>query len=157
MQVQEIMHTDVHIADPNMTIRDAAHRMRSGNIGALPVGENDRLIGMVTDRDIVMRAIADNRSPGDTIVREVMSKGVCYCFVDDDVREAAQVMARNQVRRLPVLNRNKRLVGVVALADLSRSEDSSAQGALKGISEPTDMQRRERVTNPPRGVPPGGL
>jgi CBS domain-containing protein len=156
MQVQEIMHPDVHIADPNMTIRDAARRMRADNIGALPVGENDRLIGMVTDRDIVMRAIANDRPPGDTIVREVMSEGVCYCFEDDDVKDAAQIMARHQVRRLPVLNRNKRLVGVVALADLSRSEYSAAQDALKGISEPTDMQRRERIANAP-GVPAGGL
>jgi CBS domain-containing protein len=157
MQVQEIMHSDVHLADPNMTIRDAARRMRDENIGALPVGENDRLIGMVTDRDIVMRAIANDRSPGDTIVREVMSEGVCYCFENDDVRQAAQVMARHQVRRLPVLNRSKRLVGVVALADLCRSEGTAAQGALKGISEPTDMPRRERVANPRPGVPSGGL
>src|SRR5262249_41282887 len=142
---------------PNMTVRDAARRMRADNIGALPVGENDRLIGMVTDRDIVMRAIASDRPPGDTIVRDVMSKGIHYCFEDDDVREAAQAMSRHQVRRLPVLNRDKRLVGVVALADLSRSEESAAQGALKGISEPTDTQRRERTTNPPRGVPAGGL
>ena len=88
-------------------------------------------------------------------VRE--ATGDIVAFMDDDVREAAQVMAKHQVRRLPVLNRNKRLVGVVALADLSRSGDSAAQGALKGISEPTDMQRRERIANPSPGVPPGGL
>jgi CBS domain-containing protein len=74
MQVQEIMHPDVQIVDPNMTIRDAARRMRANDVGALPVGENDRLIGMVTDRDIVVRAVAEDRSPGDTTVREVSPK-----------------------------------------------------------------------------------
>ncbi|MGK9169577.1 CBS domain-containing protein [Inquilinus limosus] len=142
MQVQEIMHTNVQLADPNMTIRDVARRMRADNIGALPVGENDRLIGMVTDRDIVMRAVADERNPGTTTVREVMSEGICYCFEDDEVDRAAEVMAQHQVRRLPVLNRNKRLVGVIALADLGRSEEEAAESALKGISEPTDKERR---------------
>jgi CBS domain-containing protein len=143
MQVQEIMRANVHMADPDMTIREAARRMRANNIGALPIGENDRLIGMVTDRDIVVRAIAENRSPADTTVREVMSEGVCYCFEDDDVARAAEVMAKCQVRRLPVVDRSKRLVGFVALADLGRSEDNrAAQGALKGISEPTGKERR---------------
>ena len=112
MQVQHIMHKDVQLADPNMTIRDAARAMRADNIGALPIGENDRLIGMVTDRDIVVRAVADDRS-GDTSVRDVMSEGICYCFEEDDVQQAAKVMAEHQVRRLPVLNRGERLVGVV--------------------------------------------
>lgn len=142
MHVQEIMTPAVEIADPNMTIRDAARRMRAENIGALPVGENDRLVGMVTDRDIVARAVANERSAGNTTVREVMSDGICYCFEDDDLNQAAQLMAEHQVRRLPVLNRDKRLVGVVALADLGRSEDKAAQRALQGISEPTDQERR---------------
>jgi len=142
MQVHEIMTPMVHIADPNMTIRDAARRMRADNVGALPVGENDRLIGMVTDRDIVTRAVAEERSPGNTTVRQVMSKGICYCFEDDDAEGAAQVMASHQVRRLPVLNRAKRLVGVIALADLGRAEDEAAQGALKDISQPSRKARR---------------
>ena len=141
MQVQHIMHKHVQLADPNMTIRDAARAMRADNIGALPVGENDRLVGMVTDRDIVVRAVAEDRT-GDTSVREVMSEGICYCFEDDDVKQAAKVMAEHQVRRLPVLNRGKRLVGVVALADIGRSGGKAAQGALKGISEPTENERR---------------
>src|SRR5205085_5447370 len=103
---------------------------------------NDRLIGMVTDRDIVVRAVAEERSAGNTTVREVMSEGICYCFQDDDVRDAAQVMAKHQVRRLPVLNRDKRLVGVVALADLGRSGQKAAGGALKGISEASETERR---------------
>jgi CBS domain-containing protein len=142
MQVQQVMHKDVRLADPNMTIRDVARQMRAENIGALPVGENDRLIGMVTDRDIVVRAVAEDRSAGNTTVREVMSDAITYCFEDDDLDQAARVMAERQVRRLPVLNRNKRLVGVVALADLGRSESGAAEHALKGISEPTDKARR---------------
>jgi CBS domain-containing protein len=152
MQVQEIMRANVHMADPNITIREAARRMRANNIGALPIGENDRLIGMVTDRDIVVRAIAENRSPADTTVREVMSEGICYCFEDDDVARAAQVMAKYQVRRLPVIDRNKRLVGFVALADLGRLEHTAAQSALKGISESTDKERRYEKS---RGTPVG--
>ncbi|WP_354110018.1 CBS domain-containing protein [Bradyrhizobium sp. S3.12.5] len=135
------MTPSVHIADPNMTIREAARWMRADNVGALPVGENDRLVGMITDRDIVMRAVAEERSAGNTSVREVMSEGVCYCFEDDDVEGASQQMATHQVRRLPVLNRQKRLVGVVALADVSRTDDECAQDALKDISAPTDMAR----------------
>ncbi|KRR05843.1 CBS domain-containing protein [Bradyrhizobium valentinum] len=142
MQVQQIMTPTVRIADPNMTIRDAAKCMRAENVGALPVGENDRLIGMVTDRDIAVRAVAEARSPGNTTVREVMSEGICYCFSDDDAEAAAQIMATHQVRRLPVLNRDKRLVGVIALADLGRAEDEAAQGALKDISQPTAKERR---------------
>jgi CBS domain-containing protein len=142
MQVQEIMTRGVEVIDPNTTIRDVARKMRADNIGALPVGENDRLIGMVTDRDIVVRAVAEERSAGNTTVRQVMSEHVWYCWDDDDVEQAARVMAEHQVRRLPVLNHDKRLVGVVALADLGRSAGDAAKAALEGVSEPTDKERR---------------
>jgi CBS domain-containing protein len=142
MQVQEIMTAKVDLADPNMTIRDAAQRMRADNVGALPVGENDKLIGMVTDRDIVVRAVADNRGPGTTSVRDVMSERIYYCFEDDDIEQAARTMAEHQVRRLPVVNSQKRLVGIVALADIGLSDGKAAHLALGGISEPTDEPRR---------------
>jgi len=142
MQVEEIMTRLVEVIDPNTTIRDAARRMRADNIGALPVSENDRLIGMVTDRDIVVRAVADERSISDTTVRQVMSEGTCYCFDDEDVEQAAQVMSKYQVRRLPVLNRDKRLVGFVALADLALSNTKAAKTALEGVSAPTDTEPR---------------
>ena len=90
MQVYEIMTPTVRIADPNMTIRDAARCMRADNLGALPVGENDRLIGMVTDRDIVVRAVAEERSAGNTTVRQVMSQGICYCFENDDAEPGSR-------------------------------------------------------------------
>jgi CBS domain-containing protein len=142
MQVQEIMTRNVDLTSPNTTVRDVARTMRADNIGALPVGENDRLVGMVTDRDIVVRAVAEERAPGNTSVREVMSERVYYCFEDDDVEQAARIMAEHQVRRLPVLNRNKRLVGVVALADLGRSGTDAVKKAIAGVSEPTDQPRR---------------
>ena len=142
MQVQEIMTRGAEVIDPNNTIRDAAKKMRADNIGALPVGENDRLIGMVTDRDIVVRAVAENRSAANTAVRDVISEHIYYCFDDDDVEDAARKMAEHQVRRLPVLNRDKRLVGVLALADLGRSGATAAQMALGGVSQPTDRPRR---------------
>jgi CBS domain-containing protein len=142
MQVHDIMSRKVELTDPNTTIRDVARKMRTGRIGALPVGENDRLVGMVTDRDIVVRAVADERLPGNTSVREVMSEKICYCFEDNDIEEAAKIMAEHQVKRLPVLNRDKRLVGIVALSDLGRSDGQAAQTALEGICEETGQTRR---------------
>jgi len=142
MQVQEIMSREVDIIEPNTTIRDAARRLRDDNVGALPVGENDRLIGVVTDRDIVVRGVAVDRTGGNAVVRDVMSEQVFYCFEDDDVERAAQVMAEHQVRRLPVLNHDKRLVGIVALADFGRSAPDAGKMALEGVSEATDKERR---------------
>ncbi|MBZ9769235.1 CBS domain-containing protein [Mesorhizobium sp. CA6] len=142
MQVQEIMCRRTELVGPNTTIRDAARKMRADNLGALPVGENDRLVGMVTDRDIVMRGVAEERSAGNTTVREVMSEHVHWCFDDADVTDAAKIMAKHQVRRLPVINRDKRLVGVIALADLGRTDEEAAKIALEGISEATDDPRR---------------
>ncbi|MCT7374980.1 CBS domain-containing protein [Chelativorans salis] len=142
MQVQEFMSTSVDIIDPNATIREAARKMRADNVGALPVGENDRLIGMVTDRDITVRAVAEERPAGNTTVREVMSDKVAYCYEDDGTERAADIMAKHQVRRLPVINRDKRLVGMVALADLARGDVEAAEHALEDVSEPSDDPRR---------------
>src|SRR5262245_1094526 len=109
MQVQEIMQRQVSFADPSMTIRDAARRMRADNLGALLVSENGRLMGVVTDRDIVVRAVAEQGGDGSTSVRDVMSEGVCYCFESDELEQAAKVMAQHQVRRLPVINEEQQL------------------------------------------------
>jgi CBS domain-containing protein len=136
MQVREAMSDDVQIANPNQTIRDAALLMAKIDAGSLPVGENDRLVGMITDRDIAVRAIALGKGP-DTPVRDVMSQEVKYCFEDDDVDEVAQNMADIKVRRLPVLNKGKRLVGIVSLGDLAIADGPANAGeALCGISEP---------------------
>jgi CBS domain-containing protein len=136
MQVRDAMSGDVRIANPNQTIRDAALLMAKIDAGILPVGENDRLVGMITDRDIAVRAIALGKGP-DTLVREVMTEDVKYCFEDDDVDEIAQNMADIKVRRLPVLNESKRLVGIVSLGDLALVDGPANAGeALCGISEP---------------------
>lgn len=143
MRISEIMTRDPELIDPNSSIRDAAQRMKNEDIGALPVGENDRLIGMVTDRDITMRAVAEDKSPSSTTVRDVMSEKIYYCFEDDNVEEAARCMAENQVRRLPILNRDKRLTGIVSLADIAQSGEECEKTALEGVSEPSSNARRE--------------
>ena len=143
MKISEIMTPDPELIDPTASIRDAAQRMKNEDIGALPVGENDRLIGMVTDRDITMRAVAEDRQPSSTSVREVMSEKIYYCFEDDAVEDAAKCMAENQVRRLPILNRDKRLTGIVSLADIAQSGEECEKTALEGVSEPSSEARRE--------------
>lgn len=136
MQIRDAMSEDVRIVNPNQSIREAAILMAKIDAGALPVGENDRLVGMITDRDIAVRAIALGMGP-DTAVRQVMSEDVKYCFEDDDVGEVAQNMSDIKVRRLPVLNKDKRLVGIVSLGDLALADGPANAGeALCGISEP---------------------
>jgi CBS domain-containing protein len=136
MQIRDAMSEDVRILNPNQSIREAAILMAKIDAGAVPVGENDRLVGMITDRDIAVRAIALGMGP-DTAVREVMSEDIKYCFEDDDVSEVAQNMSDLKVRRLPVLNKSKRLVGIVSLGDLALADGPANAGeALCGISEP---------------------
>lgn len=142
MKIRELMSHDVELVNPNSTIRDAALKMRAENIGALPVGENDRLIGMITDRDIVTRCTADDHMPGECRVRDAMSKKICYCFEDDALDAAAHIMAEHQVRRLPVLNSNRRLVGMISLGDLSHCEPGVLETAMEGISEESGSSRR---------------
>ncbi|MFL5201572.1 MAG: CBS domain-containing protein, partial [Microvirga sp.] len=114
MRVAEVMTRDVRLIEPNQTIRDAARLMAEMDAGVMPVREGDRLVGMITDRDIAVRAVAQGRGP-DTPVREVMTDEVKYCYEDDDTNDVARNMADIQVRRLPVLTRDKRLVGIISL------------------------------------------
>ena len=135
-KVSDVMTRNVHLASPDQTIREAATEMAKADIGSLPVGENDRLIGMITDRDIVLRAVAQGRDPK-THVRDVMSERIEYCFEDEDVGRAAENMASLGVRRLPVLNRDKRLVGIVALSNIADCGDNKVTNKmLKGVAEP---------------------
>jgi len=136
MQVSEAMTNDVRIASPNQTIRDAARLMAQIDAGVLPVGENDRLVCMITDRDIAIRAIGADKGP-QTPIREIMSKEVMYCFDDDELDDIVQNMADIKVRRLPVLDHNKRLVGILSLGDIALTDGAGSAGsALCGISEP---------------------
>lgn len=141
MQVKDVMTKDPKVTHPDTTLVDAAAEMRAQDVGAIPVGENDRLVGMVTDRDIAMRAVAEGGNPGNTTVREVMSKHVYYCFDDVELDEAAAVMAEHQVQRLPVLNRDKRLVGILAVADLARKDATALAKAMSGIARPSEAAR----------------
>jgi CBS domain-containing protein len=127
MQVKDAMTTDVELASPTQTIRQAALLMGKNDCGVLPVADKDSLVGMITDRDIAIRAVAVGKGP-DTPVRDVMSKEVKYCFEDEDLEHVAKNMGDIQVRRLPVVNRDKRLVGIVSLGDISQTEDPETTG-----------------------------
>lgn len=136
MKVRECMTRDVVVASPAESICDAARKMSECDAGVLPVGENDKLVGMITDRDIAVRAVAKNLGP-DTLVREVMSKEVLYCFEDEDIQSVADNMGDQQIRRLPVVNRDKRLVGIISLGDIATGADAKTTGqAVADISRP---------------------
>ena len=137
MKVQEIMTRDVELVGPDAPVREAAKRLRDLDVGALPIGENDRLVGMITDRDIVVRGLASDRDYAQLRVRECMTPQVLYCDADEAAESVAANMARNQVRRLPVLDRSKRLVGIVALADISAHIEAQRTGdTVREISSP---------------------
>ena len=137
MKVKDCMSSDVKTVSPDQPIREAAQFMLRQDAGAMPVGEGDRLVGMVTDRDIAVRAVAQGRGP-DTPVSEVMSADLVFAYDDEEVEDVAIKMSDRQVRRLPVLSREgEQLVGIVSLADISRSENSEAAGlALGGVTDP---------------------
>jgi CBS domain-containing protein len=134
MKVSDCMTAHVRLCAPNDTIQDAARTMKEMDVGLLPVGENDRLIGTITERDIVTRALAAGKG-ADSPVREAMSPGIHCCFDTDSVQKAADMMAEHQVRRLPVLNEQKRLVGIVSLGDIAKAEARHGSKALQGISK----------------------
>ncbi|HKY85135.1 MAG TPA: CBS domain-containing protein [Pseudorhodoplanes sp.] len=134
--VSEVMTPTVKIAAPNQTIQQAAGMMADLDAGILPVGDQDRLVGMITDRDIAVRAVAKGLAP-DTKISRVMSTEVKYCFDDDNIDDVARNMADIKVRRLPVVNHDKRLVGILSLGDIAVEEGPDDAGvALAGISEP---------------------
>ena len=135
MKVSKVMTRDVQLITPTQTIRDAARMMLELDAGALPVQEDDRLVGMITDRDIAVRAVADGKSP-DTPVRDVMSREVLYCFDDQEMKDIARNMGEVKVRRLPVVNRDKRLVGIVSLGDLALNQEPElTSSAVTNISK----------------------
>ena len=136
MRVEEVMSHDVYIAHPDHTIQQAARAMCDIDVGALPVGENDHLIGMITDRDIAIRGVGQGKGPK-TKVRDIMTKDLKYCFDDQGLDEVTQNMADIQVRRLPVIDHDKRLVGILSLGDIAMKADGKgAIEALSGISRP---------------------
>lgn len=136
MRINEIMSRDVEVARPQDTIQDVARKMREIDSGAIPVCDGDKVQGVITDRDIVIRAVSEARS-FDTPVTDVMTPDVEYCYEDDDIAAAADKMAELQVRRLIVLDRDQRLVGIVSLGDIAQQgKDKTTGQALEEISEP---------------------
>ena len=119
MLVKEIMTPSMDAVAPDRTLQEAARRMRDINIGSLPVWEKGEMLGMITDRDICCRAVAEGRDPARTTVREVMSREVASCFSDDDIADAAQLMERNHIRRLAVLNHDRTMAGFLSVDDLA--------------------------------------
>ena len=137
MNVREVMTPEVVIASPDDTLQHAAEMMVDIDAGVLPVGEKDRLVGMLTDRDITTRAVAQGKSPSECHVSEVMSPEIKYIYEDETIEDASRNMSELQVRRLPVMNRKKRLVGIVSLGDLALKKKGPAGDALKGVSRPS--------------------
>ena len=136
MKISEVMTRDVRTVQPDQTVSEAASFMLSEDAGSMPVTEGDRLVGMITDRDIAVRGVARGYGP-DTPVREIMTTGVVCARKDDDVSEIARRMSEEQVRRLPVTDEQGRLCGIVSLGDLARETDQDAAGkALEGVSAP---------------------
>lgn len=135
MKISDIMTRDVHLVSPDQTLREAAELMERHDIGSLPVSDDERLVGMLTDRDIVVRAVC--RGLGvDTPVRAVMTSDIKYCYDDQDIDEVSRNMADLEIRRLPVVNREKRLVGIVSLANVAHSEDDAADRMVRGVARP---------------------
>jgi len=136
MKVSEVMTREVETVGADQTAQEAANFMLNADAGSIPVVEGDRLIGMITDRDIAVRGVAKGNGP-DTPVRELMSGGLIVARVDDEVEEAARKMGEAQVRRLPVIDQDEKLCGIVSLGDLSReADDQSASEALEGVTQP---------------------
>jgi CBS domain-containing protein len=143
MLVYDVMSKGAECIRPNASLKEAAERMKQLDVGALPVCDNDHLAGMITDRDITIRSVAEGHDPRSDRVKDIMTAGIVYCFDDQEVTEAAELMCEKQIRRLPVLNRDKRLVGIVSLGDLAieAGDDALCGHALEGVSEPAGIGR----------------
>jgi len=144
MQVKDVMTRGAECTKPDATLQEAARKMKDLDVGPLPVcGDNDRLVGMITDRDITIRAVAEGQDPRTVRVREAMTPNVVYCYEDEDAAAAARLMQENQLRRLVVLNRDKRMVGIVSLGDLAveTGDQRMAGESLQAVSEPAAPRR----------------
>lgn len=143
MKIRDIMTREPEVIRPDASIQEAAQIMKQLNVGSLPVCNGRKVLGMITDRDITTRATAERRDSNSTPVKEIMSAEVYYCFDDQDVREAAEVMSQYQIRRLPIVDRDKNLVGIVSLGDLSvdAGSDKLSGDTLEDISNPSKPER----------------
>ncbi len=130
MKVKQAMHRTVNWQPPGASLSEIAKIMKKEDIGAVPIGENDRLVGIVTDRDIVVRGLSNGANLSSLCARDVMTKHVIYCREDDNVEDAVSLMKKNQIRRLPVLNEAKRMTGILSLGDVSHSTNHTVAGEL---------------------------
>ena len=138
MKLKDVMTTQVEVVRPEASIQEAAEKMRALDVGALPVCDGQQLKGMVTDRDLTVRATAQGRDPKATPVREVLSPEVAYAFEDQDLEDAQRLMQEKQIRRLPVLSRDQRLVGIVALADVAaEAGKKDVARTVQAVSKPS--------------------
>lgn len=163
MRAGEVMTSDVVTVRPDATVREAASMMHDLNVGALPVCDGRRLVGIITDRDITVRATADGMRPDRTPVHAVMTDEVCWCFADDSVEAIEREMAEQQIRRMPVVDSAKRLVGMITLGDLATDRAPGTENTLRSISKPSEPDRTGRAGRagddynnpwPPYGDPP---
>lgn len=130
MKVKEAMHKDAQWREPSTPIADIAELMKNEDIGSVPIGENDRLVGMITDRDIALRAVANRGDISNTTAKDVMSKGIVYCQENENIVDAVERMEEKELRRLPVINAEKRLVGMLSLGDISHATEREISGEL---------------------------
>jgi CBS domain-containing protein len=130
MKVKDAMHRNAEWVEPTTTVSALAKKMRDLDVGSLPVGENDRLVGMVTDRDIAIRAVAEGADPNQVTARDIMSKGIVYCRDDEELEDAVRIMEQKQIRRLPVIDGNKRMVGILSLGDVSHAASHEIAGEV---------------------------
>jgi len=135
MKVKSSMHKGVEWVSPDTPVRVLANIMREQDVGAIPIGDNDRLVGMVTDRDVTVRAVANGKDVSELAAKDIMTKGIVWCRDADDVTHAANIMQAKQIRRLPVIDKNKRMVGILSLGDLSHSAtERTAAAVTKAVS-----------------------
>jgi CBS domain-containing protein len=151
MRIAEVMTRDVKVIGPERSVREAARLMDNLNVGSLPVCDGERLVGMITDRDITVRATAVGEDPDRTRVKEIMTDDVRWCFEDDDVSDVVRTMGDVQIRRLPVIDHEKRLVGIVALGDLATDRAEGTEEALRNISEPSEPDRSGTASRQRKG------
>ena len=147
MLVKDAMTSKAEWVSPSISVREIAQKMKAKNIGCMPVGENDRVIGMITDRDIACRAVANGGDMNKLTARDVMSKGLVYCFDDQDLGAAARLMNEKQVHHLPVMNREKRMVGMLALGDIAN------KGSKDVLATITPVVARDAARNNPAKAP----
>jgi CBS domain-containing protein len=143
MKLKDVMTPNVEVIHPDAPVQEAAKKMKALDVGSLPVCDGQRLVGTLTDRDIVIRAVAEERDPATSSAREIMTPEVIYAFEDQDVKEAAKLMQEKQIRRLPIISRDKQLVGIVSLGDLAVDTDKEkmVSETLTGVSEPSQPTR----------------